>query len=89
MNDVIPERALQPRQPAFDESIPFNEYDDAQMRDILGKRFGPVVQTILEKLHVIEMTQASFGVDDAKAMNDLLPALKALREACVDEWKDM
>lgn len=89
MNEVIPERPLQPpHRPEFDP-IPFNEYDDGIMHDILGKRFGPVVQEILEKLHAYEMTRDSFGADSNKAMEYIYPSLVALREACKDEWRDL
>lgn len=70
-------------------AIAFNEYDDAIMHDILGPRFGPIVQSVLEQLYTIDCTQKSFGVDKAKAFDALLHDLRKLREACIDEWKDM
>ena len=70
-------------------TIPFNEYDDAMMHDILGNdRLAKPVQALLEMLHTIKATSGSFGMDKAKAFDYLLPQLEALREACEDEWRD-
>ena len=84
-----PERPLQPRQPQFDESIPFDEFDDGIMHDVLGNdRLAKPVQALLLKLRQINITEASFGADAVRVLMALLPDLRRLREACEDEWRD-
>lgn len=85
----IPERPLQPPHRTEFAPIPFNEYDDAIMHDILGKRFGRPVQDLLEHLHACEMTSGSFGLDTGKAWERFRPLLIALRQACKEEWEDI
>lgn len=88
--DRIPERPLQPRQPAFDESIPFDEFDDVMVKQILGnERLAKPIQDLLITLHQIDTTCSSFGADKAKVADALIPELVALREACRDAWKDL
>lgn len=92
MNDRIPERPLQPPHD-LGESIPFNEYDEGIMHDVVGnKRLAKPIQELLEILCAITAVNGSFGddtINKAKAFDQILPQLKALREACVDEWRDM
>lgn len=72
-------------QPAFDE------HDDALMHDIMGnERLAKPVQQLLISLNQIEMIQASFGdPDKARVFEQLIPELKALRQAVIAEWTDL
>lgn len=68
----------------------FDEYDDDLMRQIVGNdRLAKPVQELLTTLHQIEITSRSFGVDHAKIGEAIIPGLRALREACIDTFKDL
>jgi hypothetical protein len=72
------------------EPIPFDIHDDGLMHDLLGNdNLAKPVQALLLTLHEIECTAASFGVDHYKALQALLPHLKALREAVKTEWRNL
>lgn len=77
----------------FDEYGPveFDEYDDEAVEAVCGpnSRLAKPIQKLLIELHQIEMTRRSFGVDHAKAFEAVLPLLELLREACVDQYKDL
>lgn len=66
----------------------FDEYDTDLMHDVCGDRLHKPVQALLITLNQIEMTQGSFGADAQKVLNALLPDLKKLRQACIEEWTD-
>lgn len=86
----MPERPLQPCQPAFNESIQFDEFQDEHVREILGnERLAKPLQKLLLILHQISLTSRSFSVDKAKAYDALMPNLEWLREACRDAWADL
>lgn len=72
---------------------PFDEYDPDLMHDICeGPTLGKPVQALLLTLREIKTTAGSFGMTSekskAKAYDDLLPELEALRVACKAIWED-
>lgn len=71
----------------------FDEHDDAVMHDVLGNdRLAKPVQALLISLREIETVHGSFGADclnKAKLLDALLPELRALRQACIDEFRDL
>lgn len=77
----------------FDEYGPveFDEYDDEAVKAVCGhhSRLAKPIQKLLIELHQIELVRRSFGVDHAKVGEEILPLLELLREACVDEYKDL
>ena len=79
-------RELEEREPPA-----FDEYDDAMVKAVCGRnsRLAKPVQSLLVKLHQIEQTRKTFGVDHAKAFESVLPDLELLLEACRDEWSDL
>lgn len=92
MNDRIPERPLQPPHQLAGDAPTFDEHDDDLMRDICGKRLAKPVQELLLSLRDIKAVNRSFGeacLDRGKLLDILLPELEALREACVEEWRDL
>lgn len=84
-----PERPLQPQLDQF-AAEPFNEYDDAQMHDIVGnERLRKPIQALLEQLCAHDATTGSFGVDWEKAYSQMVTKVRELRQACKDEWLDI
>jgi hypothetical protein len=68
---------------------PFNENDDDLMHDVCeGPTLAKPVQALLLSLREIKTAAGSFGVDKAKAFDNLLPELEALRAACKKLWED-
>lgn len=75
------------------EAQEFDEYDDALMESVCeGSSLGKPVQALLLTLREIQTTASSFGMNSekskAKAYDDLLPELEALRAACKAIWED-
>lgn len=68
---------------------PFDENDDDLMHDLLGnKRLAEPVQALLIALSQIDATRDSFGLNAERTVACLLPKLRALRQACYEEWRD-
>lgn len=88
----VSDRQMQPDQPTFDESIPFDETDDRTMHDVMGNdRLAKPAQALLLTLRDINAIKGSFGsacVDKAKFYDAILPSLEKLRDACEAEWQD-
>lgn len=61
----------------------FNHEDDALMHDILGSDLAEPVQSLLATLRLYELTKDSFGADERKVIEALIPKLQALRAACI------
>lgn len=76
------------------DPIPFDETDYGIVHDVCeGPTLGEPVQKLLLTLRQIKTTAASFGMNSekskAKAYDDLLPELEALRAACKKRWEEM
>lgn len=75
--------------PVHEVSETFNPWDDAMMHDILGnERLAKPVQSLLITLSQINTTDDSFGVNAERALAMIIPDLKKLREACIEEWRN-
>ncbi len=93
----IPEKPLQPSHyittevARLEELEPrgFDEWDNDLFHDLCGKRQGPVVQDLLILLSQVDTTEASFGVNADKFMKMVVPMMKKLREACLDDFKEL
>lgn len=73
----------------FADPLKFDEWDANLFHDLCGKRQGPVIQDLLILLSQVDMTEASFGVNGDKFMKMAVPMLKKLREACLDDFKEL
>lgn len=71
------------------EQETFDEWNSNLMHDICGKRLSGPVQDLLIAYSQFQATRDSFGVDAEKFVQFIAPMLKSLREACIDEWKDL
>lgn len=75
------------------EPTTFDPHDDALMHDAIGGgRLVAPVQALLVSLDEIEKVHGSFGADclnKARLLDALLPELRALREAVLDEARDL
>lgn len=72
------------------EPQPFDEWDDDLMSDVCGERLYKPIQGLLVTLGQINMTHGSFGKDAMNAtvaMDALVPLLKELRKAVIEQWK--
>lgn len=68
----------------------FDHEDDALMHDIMGNdNLAKPVQALLSSLDQYEHFLGSFGVDERRVIEKILPELKALREACVREFEKL
>lgn len=68
----------------------FDHEDDALMHDVMGNdRLAKPVQSLLEALQQHETASKSFGADDKRTVEILIPLIKALREAVIDEWRQL
>lgn len=87
-NEGVPERKLQPDDP--EPSIPFDEWDDGIMHQILGsERLAKPVQSLFQTLRQIDMIKrVGFDLDAQKALDTILVDLRRLYEACEDEYRD-
>lgn len=72
-----------------DEPPGFDEWDNDLFHDLCGKRQGPVVQDLLILLSQVDATKDSFGVNGDRFMKMAIPMLQKLREACLDDFKEM
>lgn len=67
----------------------FNEWDDSMMHDVVGcKRLQKPIQDLLVTLSQIDATKDSFGLNAERTVQFLIPQLKKLRQACIEEWND-
>lgn len=67
----------------------FDEWNDNLMHDICGKRLAGPIQNLLIAYSQFNKTKDSFGVDAEKFVQFITPMLAHLREACIDEFKDL
>ncbi len=56
--------------------------------DLVGKRLAGPVQDLIFSLRAIEDTRDSFGMDEKRVIDRILPELKRLRQGLYDAWKD-
>jgi hypothetical protein len=71
------------------ERKPFDIEDDDLMHDVCGSdRWKNVIVPLLKSLESIEAAQM-FKVNDARALERLIPELKALRGVCIDAYNDL
>lgn len=71
------------------ERLRFDEWDDAIMHDVVAtKRLIKPIQELLITLSQIETTEGSFGADRQKVFEEVVGELKALRQACAEEWSE-
>jgi len=67
----------------------FDPWDEATMHDVVGvKRLIQPITDLLVLEAQIKVTEDSFGVNAEKLAQMVIPMLKKLREACVEEFKD-
>lgn len=74
------------------EPVAFNEYDDVMMRDIVGDHLRKPIQDLLITQSQIRAIRGSFGDDSVnkeKLLESIFAELDALREACIDAYKDL
>lgn len=68
----------------------FDVHDDALMHDVMGNdRLAKPAQDLLIALEQIDMTKDSFGLNAELTVKFLVPKIEALRQACIDEWRDL
>lgn len=67
----------------------FSVWDEDLFIDIAGGKLGPVVQDLLQRLEQIDKTNASFGADEKKALDFILPTLHRLRAVCEEEMEQI
>lgn len=82
-------RRHQAEQNRAEPSEHFDECDIEHVEAVVGKRFAPSVQSLLLTLRDVLAADGSFGADPNRCVEVLRPQLKALRAACVDEWRDL
>lgn len=73
----------------YAEPQQFDVFDDDLFHDLCGKRQGPAVQDLLQLLMQLDKTKESFGVNPERFMQMAEKALKKLREACLDDFKEL
>ncbi len=69
----------------------FDPWDDGIMHDVCGRLAKPV-QALLITRSQLKRILGSFGeqtVDKAKMLDQIMPELDALYEACKEEWESM
>ena len=89
MNDRIHPAFRPALQTIFHEEQKFDEWDNELFQDLCGKRQGPVIQDLLILLSQVDATEASFGVNGDRFMKMAVPMLQKLREACLDDFKEL
>lgn len=93
MNDPF-ERALAAMrgdlQPPHDPgpSPEFDPFDDEQMQHLFGKRMADPIGSLLQFYCSVKLTQGSFGMDDKKFTEMVMPMLKQLAEGAVEVLKE-
>lgn len=69
------------------ERKPFDIEDDELMYDVCGsKKWAEVIVPLLKSLESIEAAQM-FSVNEPRAMERLIPQLKALRAVCIEAYQ--
>lgn len=67
----------------------FDEWQDDHVAAVVPYDLRKPVQDLLITLSTIERTQGSFGVDQNKALEQIIPELQALRKACITRWEEI
>lgn len=77
-------------QPAHDvgPSEEFDPFDDEQMERLFGKRIGKPVGDLLQLYRDVKLAKGSFGMDDARFAERVMPILKQLAEGAVEVFKE-
>lgn len=69
-------------------STEFDPFDDEQMQYLFGKRMGDPIGSLLQFYRSVKLTQGSFGMDDKKFTEMVMPMLKQLAEGAIEEFKE-
>lgn len=88
LTDKMPERPLQPPHPLPANDV-FDEWDNALMHDICGKRLAKPIQDLLITLSQADMTRDSFGLNAEQFVRVVIPQLKQLRAGMIDAYKEL
>ena len=89
MNDRVHPLFNQAMSAMYAEPLKFDVFDDDLFHDLCGKRQGPAVQDLLQLLLQADMTKESFGLNPDRFMDLAIKAMKKLREACLDDFKEL
>jgi hypothetical protein len=82
-------RLYQSEQNKLGEQPEFDEHDEDMLHDIVGNaRLAKPVQALLLLLAQFKAYKRTFGVDNDRFAQMVLPELELLRKACEEEWRD-
>lgn len=71
------------------EEIRFDPWDDGLFQDLFGPVMAPYLASLLIALEQVERTELSFGADKEKAFDFLRPHLQALKDACLETFRQL
>lgn len=77
-------------QPAHDvgPSIEFDPFDDDLMHDLFGKRMAGPIGDLLQLYRAVMLTKGSFGMDDKRFADLVVPMLKSLHEEAKEVFRE-
>jgi hypothetical protein len=66
----------------------FDPWDSALMQDLFGRLAEPMALFLIA-FEQIEKTEQSFGPDKSRAFDFIRPRLTALKDACLEEFRQL
>lgn len=66
----------------------FDPFDDEQMEHLFGKRMGVPIGSLLQLYRSAQLAHGSFGMDEQKFTEMVMPKLRQLAEGAIEVFKE-